>query len=323
MDIGTAGHTQFEYDESVIDVYEKNPEYMECRLGLVHSHNTMSTFFSGEDMEELEDNTANTDFYVSLIVNNASKYTAKIAWRTDEEVNIETTGWFKNKAIKFEEKHKNSSLYTVDLDVEIEGIEELVAIDARLIEIEEAAKLVKEAAKIARKADLAKKPYTPVNKLKELPTFNGQQMVAFPDEHRDDRLGFENLREIQTVEEYQAEMLSEELPAFEGQVFDNLIACLLVLNQDYEGNMVRAMQEVKDKVTPENIYILVDMINDNLEDYYEKHYGELCTMEVYMELCAGFIKALRDYSPEAFPVVAPLINMLGIEIGEDVNGMLS
>ena len=40
----------------------------------------------GEDWEELEDNTENTDFYVSLIVNNASKYTAKIAWRTAEEV---------------------------------------------------------------------------------------------------------------------------------------------------------------------------------------------------------------------------------------------
>lgn len=324
MDIGTAGHTAFEYDESVIDVYEKNPEYMECRLGLIHSHNTMTTFFSGEDMEELEDNTVGTDFYVSLIVNNASKYTAKIAWRTDEQVAIETTGWFKGKAIKFEEKRKNSSLYTIDLDIEIEGIEDLVAIDARLLEIEEAAKLAREAAEIERKAKIAENSANNSKYPKQLPSFAGKQLSAFSKGGGGDKLGFENLREIETIEElreYQEEINSEEIPPMEGEVFDNLIASLLVLDIDYESNFVRAMQEVKDKVIPENIPMLIEMITDNIEDYYEKQYGELCTMEAYLQICSSFIKELRKYGENTFPVVIPLINALGVELGEDSNGM--
>lgn len=316
MDVGTAGHTAFEYDESVIDVYEAHPEYMECRLGLVHSHNTMTTFFSGEDMEELEDNTANTDFYVSLIVNNASKYTAKIAWRTDEQVEIETTGWYKKEAIKFNEKRTNSSLYTVDLDIEIEGIEDLTAIDARLMEIEAQQKLKAEAREIARKADIAKNTshapkYQP--KGKGFPTFNGEQMNAFPKGDKDKTLGFEDLREIQTLDD---EILSEEMPPMEGETFDNLLGCLMVLNLQYDGGMIRAMQEVKDKVTSENFPMLVDMINDNIEDYYEQHYGELCHMEAYMQICTSFIRELRKFSVDAFPIVEPMIDMLSVEIGE-------
>jgi len=323
MDIGTAGHTQFEYNESVIDVYEANPEYMECRLGLVHSHNTMNTFFSGEDMEELEDNTANTDFYVSLIVNNASKYTAKIAWRSTEEVKIETTGWYKKQAIKFNEKHTKSSLYTVDLDIEIEGIEELTAIDARLMEIEAAQKLETEARNIARKEvpswkSFMSKKVTQKSTFNES-TFNGEQLDAFPRNQRDEMLGFGDLNEVQTLDE---EILDEAIPPMEGATFDNLLGSLLVMNATYEGGLVRAMQEVKDKVTPENIPMLVDMINDNIEDYYEGHYGELCTMGAYMQFCASFIKQLSAYSSEAFPIVDPLIQMLSVEIGDDITEFL-
>ena len=311
MDVGTAGYTEFDYDESIVNAYEQHPEYMDCRMGMLHSHNRMNTFFSGTDIGELEDNTTDTDFMVSLIVNNASTYTAKIAWRTDEEVHIETTGWFGKKAIKSNHVHKNSSLYTIDLDIEIEGIEDLVAIDARILEVKEAkdfkAKLIEEARVIAR------------DKYKT-PTFAGERLhypkqVPIFDADEDDSLGFDQLQEIREVNEL-------GIPVMEGEVFDNLLGCLIVQNQDYAGTMLAAMGEVKRKVSHENIPMLVEMITDNLEDYYEQQYGEFCTMEASMEMTAGFIKELREYASDSFPIVEPLMHALSVELGEeDLNGM--
>jgi len=108
----------------------------------------------------------------------------------------------------------------------------------------------------------------------------------------------------------------------EGEVFDNLLGCLIIQNQEYAGTMLAAMGEVKRKVGVENIPMLVEMITDNLEDFYEQHYGELCTMEAYMEIIASFIKELREYAPDSFPIVEPLMHALSVELGEeDLNGM--
>jgi len=38
MDIGTAGGTSFEYNEDVVDAYEKIEEAIECGNGLIHTH---------------------------------------------------------------------------------------------------------------------------------------------------------------------------------------------------------------------------------------------------------------------------------------------
>lgn len=49
---------------------EGNEHLEECRIGHIHSHNTMGVFFSGTDWGELEDNAPNHNYYLSLIVNN-------------------------------------------------------------------------------------------------------------------------------------------------------------------------------------------------------------------------------------------------------------
>ena len=48
-------------------------------MGHIHSHNSMDVFFSATDMEELEDNSPNHAFYLSLIVNNAGDRMAKVS----------------------------------------------------------------------------------------------------------------------------------------------------------------------------------------------------------------------------------------------------
>lgn len=78
MDIGSAGATEFNMDETVAAYMAANPELLSCQMGLIHSHNTMATFFSGTDLDTLRKEGMDRNCFVSLIVNNAGSYTAGI-----------------------------------------------------------------------------------------------------------------------------------------------------------------------------------------------------------------------------------------------------
>lgn len=78
MDIGTAGYTEFDMSPDVITYMTEHPELMECQMGLIHSHNNMSTFFSSTDTATLKEEGRDRNHFVSLIVNNAGSYTAAI-----------------------------------------------------------------------------------------------------------------------------------------------------------------------------------------------------------------------------------------------------
>ena len=78
MDIGTAGYTEFDMSPDVMTYMTEHPELMECQMGLIHSHNNMSTFFSATDTATLKEEGRDRNHFVSLIVNNAGSYTAAI-----------------------------------------------------------------------------------------------------------------------------------------------------------------------------------------------------------------------------------------------------
>lgn len=80
MNKGTAAYTEYEFDENVAMFMMAN-KLMDCKMGHIHSHNTMGVFFSGTDMEELNDNSACHNYYLSLIVNNFMDFKAKVAFR--------------------------------------------------------------------------------------------------------------------------------------------------------------------------------------------------------------------------------------------------
>lgn len=80
MDKGSQSFTAYTFDASVIEHMENNPELEECKMGHIHSHNTMNVFFSGTDMSELEDNSPNHNYYLSLIVNNFMQFMAKVSF---------------------------------------------------------------------------------------------------------------------------------------------------------------------------------------------------------------------------------------------------
>lgn len=78
MDVGTTTYTEFDMSPDVISYMAANQELLDCKMGLIHSHNNMSTFFSGTDLATLKEEGADRNHFVSLIVNNAGKYTAAI-----------------------------------------------------------------------------------------------------------------------------------------------------------------------------------------------------------------------------------------------------
>lgn len=91
MDIGTQAYTEFDMNPDVIGYMCEKPELLDCQLGLIHSHNNMSTFFSGTDTATLKEEGKDRNNFVSLIVNNAGNYTAAITRRSKTKKVLEST----------------------------------------------------------------------------------------------------------------------------------------------------------------------------------------------------------------------------------------
>ena len=78
MDIGSASYTEYDQSPEIVGYMVDNPELLGAKMGLIHSHNKMSTFFSGTDLNTLQEEGYHRNHFVSLIVNNEGEYTAAI-----------------------------------------------------------------------------------------------------------------------------------------------------------------------------------------------------------------------------------------------------
>jgi hypothetical protein len=85
MDIGSSTYTEFDTSPDIAG-YMVEHDLLDCHLGLVHSHNTMATFFSGTDTSTLQEEGSYKNNFVSLIVNNKGTYTAAITRHVFSEV---------------------------------------------------------------------------------------------------------------------------------------------------------------------------------------------------------------------------------------------
>ena len=158
MDIGTQAYTEFDMNPDVIAYMCENPELLDCQMGLIHSHNNMSTFFSGTDTATLKEEGRDRNNFVSLIVNNAGTYTAAITRRVKskqvkESVSYEFFGDVENHDTK---EYVSSADEIEWFYLKIENENETFSFPdmaARLEEIRQAK---------AEKAEKAKKAQTPV-----------------------------------------------------------------------------------------------------------------------------------------------------------------
>lgn len=120
MDIGTSGHTDAIVDaDELCNLHDANPDIIDNGLcqGLIHTHHSMQTFFSGEDWSELNDNTESHNYYLSLIVNNAGPYAAKVAYMAD----IANKWSYKNaQDVPVVSETTTKYMVTMDLDIFLE-----------------------------------------------------------------------------------------------------------------------------------------------------------------------------------------------------------
>ena len=155
MDIGTQSYTEFDMNPDVIAYMCENPELLDCQMGLIHSHNNMSTFFSGTDTATLKEEGRDRNNFVSLIVNNAGSYTAAITRRIKSKQVMESVSYeFFGDGEKHDTKEYVSSADEIEwfyLKIEKEGENySFPDMAARLEEIKQA------------KAERAEKAQTPV-----------------------------------------------------------------------------------------------------------------------------------------------------------------
>lgn len=158
MDIGTQAYTEFDMNPDVISYMCENPELLDCQMGLIHSHNNMSTFFSGTDTATLKEEGRDRNNFVSLIVNNAGSYTAAITRRIKSKQVMESVSYeFFGDGEKQDTKEYVSDADEIEwfyLKIEKEGENySFPDMAARLEEIKQA--------KVER-AEKAKKAQTPV-----------------------------------------------------------------------------------------------------------------------------------------------------------------
>ena len=155
MDIGTQSYTEFDMNPDVIAYMTEHSELLDCQMGLIHSHNNMSTFFSGTDTATLKEEGRDRNNFVSLIVNNAGSYTAAITRRIKSKQVMESVSYeFFGDGEKQDTKKYVSDADEIEwfyLKIEKEGENySFPDMAARLEEIKKA------------KAEKAKKAQTPV-----------------------------------------------------------------------------------------------------------------------------------------------------------------
>ena len=156
MDIGSSAYTEFKESADIISYrIDNNLLDEDIYEGLIHSHNSMATFFSGTDCNTLIEEGTNMHHFVSLIVNNAGIYTAAVTRRVvteskfDAHIKVTQTRFYdtyndervvlEEDKIKEEDKESTSQTSVIeyfDLEIDKESAPYTFAdLDSRISEI--------------------------------------------------------------------------------------------------------------------------------------------------------------------------------------------
>ena len=170
MDIGTSSYTEFEQSPDVVGYMIDNPGLLGSNMGLIHSHNKMSAFFSGTDLNTLQEEGYHRNHFVSLIVNNEGEYTAAITRKLANTIiqkvitTYKTFGDEEIELVKTDNAMEEEILYNI-LEVTIENNEicEKDPLFLRYKEIKEEKDRKQEAARIKALNNTSRtwNPYNP------------------------------------------------------------------------------------------------------------------------------------------------------------------
>ena len=181
QDIGNATYTEFKNDATLV-TYMIDNNLLDCCTGIMHSHNRMSAFFSGTDINTLESEGKDNNHFVSLIVNNKGDYTAMITSKVTERFTgkmISVHHTFNDHSFEISEPHTEASIVVeaYPLDIEVEGRRYTDSLNARIKTISEAKKAViqdlsfKQYCDMYKDGDKAKyMPYNPATSIPAVTT---------------------------------------------------------------------------------------------------------------------------------------------------------
>lgn len=86
LTLGDGATVEGDNGESYIDAMEAIPDFMDYKVGYLHTHHSMQAFHSGTDNQEIEDQAKTHEYFLSLIVNHQGSYAAKIGFIGETEV---------------------------------------------------------------------------------------------------------------------------------------------------------------------------------------------------------------------------------------------
>ena len=86
------------------------------------SHNKMRAFFSGTDEATLEEHGQKNVHFLSLVVNNESKYVARLTARLNVEVVSSTIETFGGKKLSLKNSSNMEQIYYSECDIEFEDL---------------------------------------------------------------------------------------------------------------------------------------------------------------------------------------------------------
>ena len=121
---GTSGYTEYEFGDAFVEHMMENEHLEDCKMGHIHSHNTMGVFFSGTDWSELEDNAPSHNFYLSLIVNNFMDFCAKVCFIVESS---------DKKKFDFTAKDENGQRYVYNSEDYVVETKKLVVYDCDIV----------------------------------------------------------------------------------------------------------------------------------------------------------------------------------------------
>lgn len=158
-DIGTSGFTSYEVTPEICNYMLEN-DLMDCNTGLIHSHNSMAAFFSGTDNNTLKSEGCDTCHYLSLVVNNAGKYVARVTRRVNE-------GIIGKRIVSYQTYGGKTESYEEDIVAKGKDVVEYYNLD---INIEGSTSSLKDKIK-ARYDELKAKIVAPINKVNTYPSY--------------------------------------------------------------------------------------------------------------------------------------------------------
>lgn len=154
MDIGNKVYTEFQSSPEVVNYMLEN-DIIDHKIGLIHSHNDMSTFFSGTDLDTLKEEGNDCSNFVSLIVNNAGNYTAAITRKIDSTQKVLASNiynFFGDKSTPIEKTYTREvtiiEYYMLDITIENSNL------DNRIMELRDRNKPKTESKPVINKPDI-------------------------------------------------------------------------------------------------------------------------------------------------------------------------